>query len=131
MVIITRERTARADQELARIDASIIGKLPGRLLCTLPSLITIEHLVKQKNSNSTNRLADQLCLDYSVVVRSIDSCIAYGPINGCMYEMAEIWAMRAGHSAICKVHAVVVTSTRHEISTLLLYGEQVVVNGVR
>lgn len=63
MVIITRERTARADQELARIDASIIGKLPGRLLCTLPSLIAIEHLVKQKNSNSTNRLADQLCLD--------------------------------------------------------------------
>lgn len=52
MVIITRERTARADQELARMDASIIGKLPGRLLCTLPSLITIEPLVKQKTQHT-------------------------------------------------------------------------------
>lgn len=63
-VIITRERTARADQELARIDASIILKNCLDDCSVPPSLITIEHLVKQQKIQiQQTRLADQLCLD--------------------------------------------------------------------
>ena len=112
MVIITRERTARADQELVRIDASIIEELLARLLPILSSAPPFPNsnnrtFVKPKKKNQQTDL-----LINCVRTSCIDYCILYGPISGCMNEMAEIWAMGAGHSGICKEHAVAVPDTR-------------------